>query len=364
MTTNSPASRRRIAALDAARALGVLAMVCGHTLDALLSPAIRSMPGVETYWRVRGLTAPLFLLVAGWAVTASVTRGRAEGWDILRGRLPRVGLLLLIGYMLRLPGWDIGGFIAGDRDQWRHFLAFDALHCIALGLLGGAAMLSALRGRAARIAGFVTLAALALAVAPLIPVTRARGIGLIALEQAALGTSPFPLFPWVAYFFVGGIVGLLATGARPLVAAAGMAAVGAGGVVAARVIGLDDLPVHSPVLFVLRAGQVLLILGALAAVPAAIAARAAPIGRASLFVYALHVPIVYGWANQQGLAQRIGPTLGLGAALASGVALAAVCLAVKVGVDRARRAVEEAGGVGAVVRLWTTVSWRTLGSRF
>jgi uncharacterized membrane protein len=323
-------------------------MVCGHTLDALLSQAVRATPAVEAYWRVRGLTAPLFLLVAGWAVTASVTRGRAEGWDILRGRLSRVGLLLFIGYMLRLPGWNLGGFIAGDRQLWRHFLAFDALHCIALGLLGGAALLSAYRTRGSRVAGFAALAALALAVAPFIPQTRARGIGLIALEQAALGTSPFPIFPWVAYFFVGGIVGLLAAGARPLRVAAGMAAGGAAAVVAARVLGLDGLPVHSPVLFVYRTGLVLLGLAALAAVPTTIARLAAPVGRASLFVYALHVPIVYGWANQQGLAQRIGPALGLGAALTVGVALAAACLVADAAVKRGRRMVEEEGGVAAL----------------
>jgi uncharacterized membrane protein len=348
MTPATPTTPGRIAALDAARALGVLAMVCGHTLDALLSPAVRAMPGIEAYWRARGLTAPLFLLVAGWAVTASVIRGRAEGWGILRARLPRVGLLLLVGYLLRLPGWDIDAFIAGDRQLWRHFLAFDALHCIALGLLCGAAVLSACRAHVARVSGFAALAALALAVAPLIPVTRVRGIGLIALEQAALGTSPFPLFPWVAYFFAGGIVGLLATGARPLRVAAGMAAAGFAAVVAAQVIGLEDLPAQSPVLFVYRGGQVLVVLAALAAVPGWIARRAAPVGRASFFVYALHVPVVYGWANQQGLAQRIGPSLGLGVTLAAGLGLAAACLAAHAVAGRGRRAIEDAGGVAAL----------------
>jgi uncharacterized membrane protein len=362
MTPTTHAAPPRIAALDAARALGVLAMVCGHTLDALLSPAIRATPGIDAYWRARGLTAPLFLLVAGWAVAASVVRGRAEGWEILRARLPRVGLLLLVGYLLRVPGWDLGALIAGNRHLWRHFLAFDALHCIALGLLGGAAVLSACRTHVARVAGFAALAAVALAVAPLIPVTRARGIGLIALEQAALGTSPFPLFPWVAYFFAGGIVGLLATGARPLRAAAGMAAAGATAVVAARLAGLEDLPAHSAVLFAYRGGQVLIVLAALAAVPGWIARRAAPAGRASFFVYALHVPVVYGWANQQGLAQRIGPSLGLGAAVAAGVGLAAACLAANAIVERGRRAIEEAGGPSSLaVRLFTSAQWRALG---
>ena len=45
-------------------------------------------------------------------------------------------------------------------------------------------------------------------------------------------------------------------------------------------------------------------------VPAAAAARAAPLGRSSLGVYAIHLPIVYGWSTIAGLSWRVGQTLG------------------------------------------------------
>ena len=124
----------RIAPLDAARALGVLAMVFGHTCDALLSAAVRAGPLAREYWKVRGLTAPLFLMVSGWAVAVAVERSRARGLPVVRQRLPRVLLLFAIGYALRYPGWDLPGFFSGRPAVWEHVLAFDALHAIAVGL--------------------------------------------------------------------------------------------------------------------------------------------------------------------------------------------------------------------------------------
>jgi surface polysaccharide O-acyltransferase-like enzyme len=76
-----------------------------------------------------------------------------------------------------------------------------------------------------------------------------------------------------------------------------------------------------PVLFAFRVGVVLLVVAALAAVPAAVAARLAPLGRASLAVYALHVPLVYGWSTHPGIVSRIGPSLGAGASLALALAV-------------------------------------------
>jgi uncharacterized membrane protein len=324
----SPPGPPRIAALDAARALGVAAMVCGHTLDALLAPAVRSLPSLEAYWRLRGLTAPLFLVVAGWAVTASVLRGRARGLAILTGRLPRVLLLLALGYALRYPAWANRAFLVGHRDTWRHFLAFDALHCIALGILLGAALLAAFEGPRARLAALGGAAAALLAAGSLLPPIEATGIPEIAFEQILRGTSPFPVLPWAAYFLAGGAVAILAEragGARRV--ALGSAAAGAGLWAAAHALGLGGLAPWSPVLVALRLGQVLLVLAALALVPPRLAAVAAPLGRASLFVYVAHLPLVYGWGTWQGLAQRVGPVLGLAAALVAAAAVFAACLA-------------------------------------
>ncbi|WP_255821180.1 MULTISPECIES: acyltransferase [unclassified Anaeromyxobacter] len=344
--------RGRIAALDAARALGVLAMVFGHTLDALLAPAVRATAGVELYWKARGFTAPLFLMVSGWAVTVAISRGRARGLDIPRGRIGRVLLLLGIGYALRWPGWGVERLAAGELDVWAHFLSFDALHTIALALLAASLVLALPWSRrehawAIGALGLLCIALGMLAPAPVVPgvAELPRSLPALALRQAAGGTSPFPLFPWAAYFFVGALVGLLAgTGGGR--SAAGMALVGAVLVAGTIGTGVGEMPMGHPLLFTFRSGAVLLVLAALSTVPAAWAARLAPVGRASLGVYAIHVPVVYGWSTFTGLTNRIGPQLGLGSALLVATAVLLGSFAVNVAFQRVRSGLVAAAATG------------------
>lgn len=336
----------RIAALDAARAAGVVAMVFGHTLDALLAPAVRALPAVDLYWKARGLTAPLFLLVSGWAVTVAVRRSGARGLAAPRGRVPRFALLLGIGYLLRWPGWGLERLLAGDREVWAHLLAFDPLHTIAVALLAAAGVLGlpwtdrekawlfALLGAACVTGGLLPPAPLAPPVAAL-----PASLPALALAQAAGGTSAFPLFPWAAYFFAGAIVALVAPeDARRR--ARSLGAVGLALVLATFWTGVGEMPMGNPLLVTFRIGAVLVVLAALSFVPVGVAARVAPLGKASLGVYAVHVPIVYGWSGHDGLAAKVGATLSSPAAL--GVAVGV--LAGSFGIWACARALWRGGG--------------------
>lgn len=337
----APTARRpRLAALDAARALGVLAMVMGHTLDAVLSNEARQTPVMARYWQLRGFTAPLFLLVSGWAVTLAISRSGVTGWAVPRGRLRRVLLLLLIGYGLRWPGWALGKLLDGDRDIWAHFLAFDALHCIAVALLGASLVLALpchRYAKAAILAGLTAATVLAGARATTPGDVLATAAGLpasipaMAFVQAIGGTSAFPLFPWAAYFLAGTLVGLLAPPDRR--GAAGLAVVAAVLILATtQWLGLSHRTPGSPVLVAYRVGVVLAVLALLSLVPGSLAARAAPLGKSSLGVYAIHLPIVYGWYPfpfyfwcypLRGLWNTVGRALGP----AAGVAVAVLVLA-------------------------------------
>ncbi|MFT3915850.1 MAG: heparan-alpha-glucosaminide N-acetyltransferase domain-containing protein [Anaeromyxobacteraceae bacterium] len=352
----APASPR-LAALDAARALGVVAMVVGHTLDALLSPAARLEPAVQAYWSARGFTLPLFLTVSGWAVAMALGRSRATGLAVPRARLPRVLLLLAIGYALRWPGWDAAGLRALSPAPWAHLLAFDALHLIALCLLAAALVFALPLRTRPRALLFLALAVLAASLGltpprPLVPPPEAlpRGAAL-ALAQAVGGSSPFPLVPWAAHFFVGAIVGLAALH-DPRRTLRALAAGGAALVLATAWTGVGTMPVGHPLLLAYRTGVVSLALAALFAVPAGVARAVAPLGKASLAVYAVHVPIVYGWSTTPGLAWRVGPALGLPAALAVAAAVLASSYALTLAWGTARRAAAatlargRAGGAG------------------
>lgn len=333
----SVAPRSRIPALDAARGLGVVAMVVGHTLDALLSLAAREHPIVVAYWKGRGLTAPLFLAAAGWGVTVAIRRSGATGWEVVRGRTPRVLLLLAVGYALGWPGWGVELLRAGDPATWTQLLAFGPLHTIAVSIVAAALVLGlpwTAREKALALAALAVLAvALGMAAPAPFPAqaVSARAPVAIGLAQAVGGTSPFPLFPWAAYFLVGALVGLLA-GDDARRGARGVALAGVTMLAATCWTGVGTMPPGHPVLFVFRSGAVLLVLAALAAVPAAAAARVAPLGRISLTVFAIHIPVVYGWSTHEGLSARIGPVLppetalGMAAAVLAGSLVASFAL--------------------------------------
>ena len=70
-----------------------------------------------------------------------------------------------------------------------------------------------------------------------------------------------------------------------------------------------------PVLIAFRVGVILLLLALLSLVPARVAAWVAPLGKSSLAVYALHLPVVYGWYRYRGLSWWVGPRVGMWAGL-------------------------------------------------
>jgi uncharacterized membrane protein len=316
-SASAPVRGSRNTGLDRARAVATLAMVMGHTLDAVLSDAARDGVGMVAYWSLRAVTAPLFLFVAGWAFATTVQRTGAHGTRVLRRYLPRVGLLLGWGYLLRWPGWGLPRLFAGDVTVWRHFLAFDALHGVAAALLLGAGVLSLLKGRAARMGALAGLAMLVPLVSPWVRATVEAGGWPLALEQALVSrTSNFPLFPWSAYFFLGGLAGLWLAEVKRV--AHWLCLMGAGTIILALMaLWGGDPRVSDPTLVAWRVGLLSVAAGVAMLLPARLDKWMAPVGRASLWVYVVHLPLAYGWSNFAGLATRLGrsqdvlPALGL-----------------------------------------------------
>ncbi|WP_375769701.1 acyltransferase [Archangium gephyra] len=312
-----PVPGSRNTGLDRARAVATLAMVMGHTLDAVLSDAARDGVGMVAYWSLRAVTAPLFLFVAGWAFATTVQRTGAHGASVLRRYLPRVALLLGWGYLLRWPGWGLPLLFAGDVTVWRHFLAFDALHGVAGALLVGAGVLSLLKGRTARMGALAVLAVLLPLVSPWVRATVEAGGWPLALEQALVSrTSNFPLFPWSAYFFVGGLAGLWLAEVKR--APHWLCLMGVGTVILALMtLWGGDPRVSDPTLVAWRVGLLSVAAGLAMRLPSRLDRWMAPVGRASLWVYVVHLPLAYGWSNFAGLASRLGrsqdvlPALGL-----------------------------------------------------
>jgi hypothetical protein len=302
-------------------------MVLGHTLDALLAPAVRDNPWVQRYWELRGLTAPLFLLVAGFAVVAALGTSEASAGESFGRRARRALLLLFLGYFLHWPGWDTAHALGWGEELRLRIFTFDALQSIGVSLLVGAAVLVLARGTWMRA---VMLALLTASIPLASPwMWNAAASWPVELQQAVgMVGARFPLFPWAGYFFAGALAAHLLRLLRPgwpqgLV----LVALGAGLLLLTRRLPADWSPT-SAWLVAFRVGQGFLVLGALNLAPQVLSRLLAPMGRSSLWLYVLHLPVVYGWAGTPGLAGRVGPTLELGPALGVGLGLLAVSFAI------------------------------------
>ncbi len=341
--SHAPARPGRIHGLDAARAAAVCFMVFGHTADALLAMTVRETQALQTYWIFRGITAPLFLFVSGWAVVTAITKTGATGTALFRARVPRVLLLFGLGLALRWPGWGLDRFFALDAQVWAHFIGFDALQCIGLSLLlcaGALAVVDAPRGRLVLMAGLAVLL-------PLLGIVLDGHGWMQALPQplhAALvtsRTSPFPLLPWGGYFFAGACTALL----LPMLQRSwhrGVALALLGLVLMGSVHAwwTPSLPMSHPAMYVHRLGQVLTVCSLWMAIPAGFARRLQPVGRSTLVLYVFHIPIVYGWSTFPGLGKIWGRTLALWEVAVVAAVLLASGLLLAWGIRSGRAALE------------------------
>ena len=294
-------STRRDPWLDAVRGLSVVAMVFGHTLDLTLTDQVREVSLVALYWSFRGLTAPLFLVVAGWALVSSL---RAADSDTVGRRLRRAALVLALGYGLHWPGLSAAEAMAAEGSLWPHLLAFDALPCIGWCIVGGVLLLSLLPRRAGRIGA---LGVLALWVPFVATLSWPVGLGAGWLWRGFLGhpEAHFPLVPWAAFFFLGGTLSLVLPQLRERRHRA-MALLLAGGLLLLLLerTGLENWAAPSPWPTFYRMGQVMVALGLLAAVAVWRIPGLVVLGRSSLGVYVAHLVVLYGWAGTDGLALR------------------------------------------------------------
>jgi uncharacterized membrane protein len=122
----------------------------------------------------------------------------------------------------------------------------------------------------------------------------------------------FTLFPWLGFVFAGGAVGVLLAGARTRrserwlhlalgAVGVGLCLVGFYTATLPTIYRESSYWTSSPTFFAVRSGAILLV-GAFLYAVAQVSARwdvacrpLQRLGRASLFIYWIHVPIVYGW---------------------------------------------------------------------
>jgi uncharacterized membrane protein len=294
--------------LDWLRGVAVLIMVETHLIYAWTRAADRSEPAYAWAMFVGGHSAPLFLFLAGIALAlaaGSRTRSgstpseaaalaRRRGWQILG-----------LAFLFRLQSFVISGGVFPQT-----LLKVDILNVMGLGMLLAAVLWARSRHRASRTA-WLTAAAVLIVLAT--PIVRAMPLPswlpdpLAWYLQPVADSGAFTLFPWLAFLLIGAAVGLwldsaaTVTDERRLVVALSVA----GPVVALGAYAATFLPPlyamtqswsASPAVFFMQLGVLMM-----AIPPAYVWCRRASgwsplreFGVASLFVYWIHVEMVFG----------------------------------------------------------------------
>lgn len=321
------ASGGRILFVDLARAIAVLLMVQGHTIDALLDPDFRHSLQYNAWLYLRGLTSCTFLFLSGAAFSLTALRH----WDDQRRfsrrsfkRVRRLAFFLALGYFVKFP---MGRFIdlpyASD-ELWRSFAEVDVLQNVAMTLLALQGLI-ALTGTPRRFAVTCGIAAAVLvAVTPLaheVAWTSYLPLGVASYLSFSTG-SLFPLLPWAGFTLLGAAFGVTAAPwatrehlrqlARVLFVAGAVLAVSAGvmGELGWFEYGVHDWWRSSPLSFVQRFGSVLLLLSVVAAVGHYVTRLTPPLqglAEESLLVYAVHIALLYGSHWTVGLGPMLGP---------------------------------------------------------
>lgn len=295
--------------IDWLRGVAVLIMIEWHAIDAWAADDARVGQPFWTLAFLGGWAAPLFLFLAGVAVPLAVEAHMRKGMTIRDA-----------AWALQKRGWQIWALAHLFRFQsylfnpwavWHSVLKPDILNILGLGLVAAAfcwGRSATLRGRMAWLLG---PAALVLILAPL-----SRGWWWPTLLHPRFeayirpngGFGVFPLFPWVAFVFVGAALGVWIVMNRTpdedrrfhlRLAVAGLAIIGAG------FVGMRLPPLlatsfwtTSWSFFAIRTGvMTLALVGAWVWFRRPSAERWSPIvlfGQTSLFVYWVHVEMAYG----------------------------------------------------------------------
>ena len=314
---STPAKLSRLTYLDWLRGVTVLVMIEAHTFDSWTLAAERSRPMFGRLMVLGGMAAPLFLFLAGvaaaLAASAQLARGKSVG-EAARRVERRGWQIFLFAFLFRLQSFVLGGFARPSM-----LLKVDILNIMGPAIACTAALWGAASTRRAR-AGLLTLATLLLlGVSPWARTTPVLSTLPDPLEwyiRPAAGLGTFTLFPWAGFVLAGGVLGVALDGARSAgwsawrlqarIAAAGFALVAVGDWSGRQPILFPGATFWgaSPAFFAIRTGLILLLVFAAWAWserpwrrPDA-SSPLATMGVGSLFVYWVHVELVYGFASR------------------------------------------------------------------
>ncbi len=285
-------------------------MVLTHVTDSWTQVADRESDAYYTVSFIGGVASPLFLFLAGVATAMSAaSKGRREGSHHAGARLARRRgwEIFVLGIVFRLQAQVLGlGPIA-------NLFKVDMLNTMGLSIVGASYLWQWSAGRRQRIFVFAFVTGSIAMITPLVRDATwlaALPDPLEAYLRPAGPYTAFPLFPWAAFVIAGALVGDLVDVTRGerrrQVWLHNGLAVGAGASVALGWLASLQPPLYpsasfwhdSPTFFFIRLGLVILLVPSAWIIeqlaPAGLFRPLVTLGRSSLFVYWIHIEMVYG----------------------------------------------------------------------
>jgi uncharacterized membrane protein len=312
----------RRAYIDWARGIAVLLMIEAHTLDAWTRPTSKHGVVFRDATVLGGFAAPMFLWLSGLGLILSATRTLEKTSSLstaVRAACARGLTIFVLAFLFRIQA-----FIVSPGSHPITLFRVDILNVmgpalVVTGLIWGMTH-ARLTPRATTAASIAAFGAVAVAIAMVTPpmrywqfVTRLPTWMTWYVRPSGDHTT-FTLLPWSAFVFAGAATGSLLAVARDeaaerrvqgAVLAAGAAVIALGFWTAGRptIYRSSSFWTSSPTWFAIRVGILMVSLPAfyllwLLVVRAGVALSALEkLGRRSLFVYWIHVELVYGYAS-------------------------------------------------------------------
>jgi len=316
--------------IDWARGIAVLLMIEAHTVDAWTRGADRHSVAFRDATVLGGFAAPLFLWLAGLGIAMSAARTfeRTGSRAAAVERACRRGLeIFILAFLFRLQG-----FIITPGGSPVTLFRVDVLNIMGPSMVGVGLLWGAWRSVAAR---SIACTAAAVGIGLLTPIVRtASVVGELPIWfqwylRPAGDLTIFTLFPWAGFVFAGGAAGVLVAAVRDderaeprlhvALAATGTMLIALGMYAAGRpsIYHASSFWTSSPTWFAIRVGILMVAVSALFGLDvcsrenttsrnptfpfrALVLSWQKPLavfGCASLFIYWIHVELVYGYAT-------------------------------------------------------------------
>jgi uncharacterized membrane protein len=307
--------------IDWTRGIAVLLMIEAHTTDAWTRPLAKQSVGFRNATVLGGFAAPLFLFLAGLGVVLAASRAwqRSGSRTIAADAVCRRGIeIFLLAFLFRLQA-----FVLSPGSHPITLFRVDILNVMGPAMaLTGVVWFAIANPRIRTIAYAVIAAALTL-VTPIVRASPAVDLLPTWVQwyvRPAGDHTTFTFLPWAGFAFAGAAVGSILAEIRRASAETRMhAAIALGGasMIALGLWAAEQPSIYrsasfwtsSPTWFLIRAGVLVLALSAAYGVERLLAGRSAAaaadrrpdplarMGRGSLFIYWIHVELVYGYAS-------------------------------------------------------------------